>query len=440
MHRRQLIALGLGLATAALVSGTALAQDKKPISWWYETAAPENQENLQNLLVNVFNEANQSEELSIDFRGAELDKQLRVALLSGSGPDVVYTAGPSYVASMARAGQLLPLDDYAAKLGWNDRVLEVFLELGKYDGKLYALPKTYETLGLLYNKTLFEANGWTAPTTIAELETLADAMLAKNIVPFGAGNADWRPTNEHYVSIILNSVAGPDNVYKALKGEIPWTAEPFVKAIDTLDSWWQKGYFGPNYFSLTGEQAFAQVATGQAGMAPTGTWNFQNVGRYFPQNNAEPGFVGFPSDPAVGAPVYALGIGSTFSIAASSQNPDGAAAVIDYVFSDKFYGDMNSVWQGEWNTPLRDLSNVKMADNVLPLYTEAMTTLASSVNDGNYGYTTWTFLPPATDTYLVSGMEEVWLKKLSTADFLKKLDETFKQEAAEGKVPAIPAR
>lgn len=440
MERRHFIASGLGLMTLALLSGTALSQDKKQISWWYETATPENQESLKTLLIDPFNAAHPADELSIDYRGSELDKQLRVALLSGSGPDVVYTAGPSYVATMAQAGQLLPLDDYAAKLGWNDRVLPVFLELGKYGGKLYALPKTYETLGLFYNKTLFAANGWTAPTTIAELETLADAMLAKNIVPFAAGNADWRPANEHYVSIILNSVAGPDNVYKALKGDIPWTAEPFVKAIDTLNSWWQKGYFGPNYFSLTGEQAFAQVATGQAGMSPTGTWNFSNVGRYFPQNNAEPGFVGFPSDPAVGAPVYALGIGSTFSIAATSQNPDGAAAVIDYVFTDKFYGDINSVWQGEWNTPLRDLSKVQMSPDVLPLYTETMKNLAASVDKGQYGYTTWTFLPPATDTYLVSGMEEVWLKKLSTADFLTKFDQTFKQEAGEGKVPAIPAR
>ena len=57
---------------------------------------------------------------------------------------------------MAQAGQLLALDDYAQKLGWNDRMLPVFVELGKYDGKLYALPKTYETLGLFYNKTLFD--------------------------------------------------------------------------------------------------------------------------------------------------------------------------------------------------------------------------------------------------------------------------------------------
>src|SRR6185437_7530263 len=231
-----------------------------------------------------------------------------------------------------------------------------------------------------------------------------------------AGNADWRPTNEHYVSIALNSVAGPENVYKALTGAIPWTDDSIVAAIDKLNEWWQKGYFGPNYFSLTLEQAFAQVATGQAGMAPTGTWNFTNIPTYFPPNNAEAAFVGFPS--TSGPAVYPLGIGSTFSINAKSENPDGAAAVLDYVFTDKFYSAMNAVGQGGWNLPRKDLSGVKLSDRVLPLYSEVMKNLATAVGDGQYGYTTWTFLPPATDTYLVSGMEEVWLKKITSKDYL----------------------
>lgn len=431
---------------AAIIAGTALAalalpsfaQDAKPVTWWYEQASPANQDNLRSLIVDAFNKANPGYDLSVDFRGTELDKQLRVAMLSGSGPDIVYTPGPSYVAAMAQAGQLLPLDAYADKLGWRDRILPVFLDLGTYDGKLYALPKTYETLGLFYNKTLFDANGWTAPTTIAELETLADAMLAKGIVPFGAGNADWRPTNEHYVSIILNSVAGPDKVAQALRGEIPWTDPAFVEAIETLNSWWQKGYFGPDYFSLTGEQAFARIATGEAGMAPTGTWNFANVPTYFPANNAEPAFVGFPSKE--GEPVYALGVGSTFSVSATTANPDGAVAVIDYIFTPEFYGAMNTVWQGEWNLPLSDLSKVTIGPEVLPLYGETMEGLAKAVAEDRYGYTTWTFLPPATDTYLVSGMEEVWLGQITVADFLAKLDATFQGEKAEGKVPAVPER
>ena len=440
MKRRVLVQAGLGSLAVLLMVGTALSQQKKPLSLWYEAASPENQENLKNLLIKPFNEAHPNEQLKVDFRGAELDKQLRIALLSGSGPDIVYTPGPSYVAGMAHAGQLLALDDYAAKLGWNERILPVLLALGRYNGKLYALPKTYETLGLFYNKTLFDANGWSAPKTIAELEALADAMKAKKIVPFGAGNADWRPTNEHYVSLVLNSVAGPENFYKALKGEIPWTSEPFVKAIDTLNKWWQNGYFGPNYFSLTGEQAFAQVATGKAGMAPTGTWNFANVGRYFPRSKAEPGFVSFPSAEGLTYPIYPLGVGSTFSIAATSKNPDGAAEVINYIFTDQFYSDMNTVWQGEWNLPLRDLSKVKIGDTVLPLYTDTMKILAEAVNAGQYGYTTWTFLPPATNTYLISGIEEVWLGKITTAQFLEKLDAIFKQEQSAGKAPAIPER
>lgn len=439
MKRNAWILSGTAAAALTLIAPLAMAQDAAPITWWYEQANPTSQEHLKNILVDPFNASHPDQNLTIDYRGTELDKQLRVAMLSGQGPDIVYTPGPAYVAAMAGAGQLLPLDDYATSLGWTDRILPVFLNMGTYDGHLYALPKTYETLGLFYNKTLFEAKGWTAPTTIAELETLADAMLAEGIIPFGAGNADWRGANEHYVSIILNSVAGPENVAKALRGEIPWTSEPFVTAIDTLNKWWQAGYFGPDYFSLTGEQSFALIATGEAGMSPTGTWRFGSVNTYFPPANAEAGFVGFPSAEGIASPIYALGVGSTFSIAATSENPDGAAAVIDYVFSEEFYSAMNTAWQGEWNMPLRDLSGVTLGDEVLPLYTEVMANLAAAVNQNQFGYTTWTFLPPATDTYLISGIEEVWLGSITTQDYLTQLDAIFQQELAEGKVPAVPS-
>ncbi len=264
-------------------------------------------------------------------------------------------------------------------------------------------------------------------------------MLKEGVTPFAAGNADWRGANEWFVTLALNAIAGPDNINKALKGEIPWTSEPFVKSIDTIAAWWDKGYFGKNYFSLnSGEQAADAVATGAAGMMPSGTWQFQNVGTYFGKSGNKAGFVGFPS--ASGDPVFPLGVGSTFSIAAKSKQPDGAATVIDHIFTPAVYGSMNSAWQGEWNIPLKDLSKVKMADNVMPLFTDAMGVLAKSVNEGKYGYTTWTFLPPATDSYLINGIEEVWLKKASTQDFLVKLDATFQKEKAEGKVPAVPNR
>ena len=440
MSKVSFIASGVAVAATCLMASTALSQDKEPISWWYESAGPDNQVYLADLLTGPFNEANPEYDLTVDYRGDNLDKLLRIALLSGSGPDIVYTPGPSYVAAMAHAGQLMSLDGYAETLGWNDRILPAFLDFGRYDGTLYALPKTYETIGIYYNKTLFAENGWSAPTTIVELEALADAMLAKGIIPFGSGNGDWRPANEWLVSLVFNSIAGPDVIYQALAGEIPWTSEPIVKSIEALNKWWQAGYFGPDYFSLSTEQSFALVATGEAGMNFSGTWNMGTIGSYYPQNNAEPGFVGFPSGEGVPYPVYALGIGSTFSIASTSEVADGAAAVIDHVFTQDFYGKMNTVWPGEWNLPLRDMSEVEMGDDVLSVFTESMENLSNAVDANQYGYTTWTFLPPATNTYLVSGIEEVWLGRIDIAEYLETIDKKFQKEMADGKVPAVPAR
>ena len=161
-------------STTLIVAGLSSsvgAQEK--LTWWHERAAPDRRKQIDDLLVKPFEAANPCIDLTVDYRGNELDKQLRVAMLAGVGPDIVYTPGPSYVAPMAEAGQLLALDDDAETYGWTGRIIPVLLDTGRYEGKLYALPKTYETLGLFYNETLFEKHGWTAPTTVDEMEALA---------------------------------------------------------------------------------------------------------------------------------------------------------------------------------------------------------------------------------------------------------------------------
>ena len=55
---------------------------------------------------------------------------------------------------------------------------------------------------------------------------------------------------------------------------MPWTAPPFVEAVELSKAWYNKGYFGKNYFSLTIEQSFLQVVNGKAAMALSGTWSF----------------------------------------------------------------------------------------------------------------------------------------------------------------------
>jgi raffinose/stachyose/melibiose transport system substrate-binding protein len=97
------------------------------------------------------------------------------------------------------------------------------LSLGRVYCKLYSLADELETVVLYYNKTLFEENGWELPTTMEELHALSEKIAEAGVIPFGHANADWRPANEWYVGEYLNHVAGPEKMYQALTGQIPWT-------------------------------------------------------------------------------------------------------------------------------------------------------------------------------------------------------------------------
>jgi raffinose/stachyose/melibiose transport system substrate-binding protein len=431
------------VTAAATLAMQSPAMADGPITLWYQRGGnPEQQRILQKDLVVPFNAAHPTTPLTLDVRGGSNgDKQIRMAVISGKGPDIVMTPGPSTTLALVQSGHLLPLDDYIKKYNLDKRILAPVLKTGEYKGHNYALPRTFETMVLYYNKTLFDKNGWTPPKSIAELNALAEAMQAKNITPFSVGNADWRAANEWHVTVVLNHYAGPENIYKALKGEIPWTDPVFVQAIDVLKDWYQKGWFGKNYFSLTGDQEALLLAKGEAGMAPNGTFSFDNMVAAFKQTGQELGVAALPSlRDGVPYPTYAIGTGSTMSINKNSANPDGAGAFLDYLYSDAFYDLISRDWPGDWNLPLTSIDEAKLAKNVSPLFAATVTSFSKAVAQGNFGYTTWTFWPPATEDYLIHGIEQVWLGQISTDDYLKKMQETFAKEMADGKVPPLAAR
>ncbi|HEY1942941.1 MAG TPA: extracellular solute-binding protein [Roseiarcus sp.] len=434
----------IGVATiAAMLATLSPAAADGPVSLWYQRGGtPEQQRILQRDLVEPFNAAHPTTPLSLDVLPIRNgDKQIRIAVLSGKGPDIVMTPGPSTTLALVQSGHLLPLDDYIKKYSLDKRILGPFLRTGEYEGHNYALPRTFETMVLYYNKTLFDKNGWTPPKTLAEVNALAAAMQAKNITPFSVGNGDWRAANEWHVTVVLNHYAGPDNIYKALKGEIPWTDPVFVQAINVLKDWYQKGWFGKNYFSLTGDQEALLLAKGEAGMAPNGTFSFDNMVAAFKQTGQELGVAPLPSLRAgVAYPTYAIGVGSTMSINKNSANPDAAGAFLDYLYSDAFYDRISKDWPGDWNLPLTSVDEAKLAKNVSLLFAATVTSFSKAVAQGDYGYTTWTFWPPATEDYLIHGIEQVWLGQISTEDYLKTMQEIFAKEMADRKVPPLAAR
>lgn len=366
----------------------------------------------------------------------------RTAIAGGAGPDVVGTPGPSFAMQLALAGQLVPLDAYAEQFGWADRFAAGSLDLGMADGKLFSIPSEIETLVLYYNKTLFEQNEWQPPQTLDELIAVAEAVNAAGIIPFANANAEWRPANEWFVGEFLNHGAGgPQKVYDALVGEVEWTDPDLVAAIEALNQMQQKGWFNgglDRYYTGTMDEVGAKLGAGEAAMKIEGTWFLQNVGNYFGDeagNENEWGWVPLPS--VTGDAIFDLGIGQTYSINANSAHPDQTAQFLDYYFSPETQATL-LVQCGLVPAPInlegQDMTGVNTG------LTEILAAMNEAFAAGNYGYTTWTFWPPESETFLIEEVEKVWAGEMTAEEYLAGHQEKFDAEREAGAVPPIPER
>ncbi len=439
---RRTVLAGAAAAMAGLASTQAKAAPKRVV-WWYEGATAAQQAALDQYLVKPFNASQSDYELVIEFRGSALPDQLLVALAAGSGPDIILTNGPSWTQRFVLAKRLLPLTEFAQKFEWNKRIVPFMLDMGTYDGTIFAIPKTSETQVLFYNSTLFAKNGWAPPTTREEFEALAGKMLSLKIQPLAAGNAGTRFVNRHYVGASFSCCAGPDNVYKALSGKRPWNDPPFVDSIQLLKEWWDKGYFGgQKYLALSMQQSFALMAAGKSGMAIQGSWAFQWVDETFKKTGQDLDWVPIPRlSPAAPYPVFPLGIGADLAINAATQVPEGAAKVLNALLDHKFIIAMSEAWGGEWDSPLVSPPEPGSGlDRTTRLAVKLNFETTKALQTNTYGYAPWTFWPARTDDYMKGGMEEVWLGQITAKQFCDKVNEIFQQDLKDGLVKTLPAR
>lgn len=447
MMRRTLRgALVLGMVLLAPLSATlarpAMAQESTEITWWLDTTGgAETAECIQATVIEPFNASGSGVTVNTTMQANNWDAT-RTALAGGAGPDIVGTPGPSFAMQLALAGQLLALDDYAEEFGWGDRFAAGSLDLGKAEGVLYSIPSEIETLVLYYNKTLFEQNGWEPPTTLDELMALAETVDAAGIIPFAHTNAEWRPANEWFVGEMLNhSAGGPQKVYDALTGEVDWTDPDFVAAIEALNQMQQNGWFMgglDRYYTTTTAEAGAMFGAAEAAMKIEGSWYVSDTPMQFGAeagNENEWGWVPMPS--VTGDAIFDIGIGQTFSINANSANADAAATFLDHWFSPETMASLLaacSLVPAPVNLDGQDLSAVN------PGLTEILAAMNEAFAANNYGYTTWTFWPPATETYLIEEIERVWAGEITAEEYLQGHQERFDAEREEGAVPPIPER
>ncbi|MER7001361.1 extracellular solute-binding protein [Streptomyces sp. NPDC000410] len=108
----------------------------------------------------------------------EAQNKFKNAASAGSGAPDVIRSEVAWTPEFADLGLLAPLDGTAALKDEKDFLPQAAAST-KYNDKTYAVPQVIDSMGVFYNKKIFEAAGVEVPRTIAELKTAAKAIKDK---------------------------------------------------------------------------------------------------------------------------------------------------------------------------------------------------------------------------------------------------------------------
>lgn len=197
-------------------------------------------------------------------------------------------------------------------------------------------------MGPMLNTSVLAALGVQPPRTLRDREDVADRALGSGVLPFGAGSADMPSVCELIWTLVVNHHAGP----AAVRGDLPWTSQVFVDAVEYLRSW-----FGTTYFEETITQGLSRVANGEAAMAPMMTG-------MLPEDCSKVGVVPFPllrqETAGLPQPLFVFATASLLGINSASPVADDAALVLDTLFTQDVRRSFSAAFPGDWNIPLAD--------------------------------------------------------------------------------------
>jgi raffinose/stachyose/melibiose transport system substrate-binding protein len=420
--------LGILCSTAAV-----MAQDVAEISWVDQSRGDIDQK-IDELFVAPFNTEHPNIKLTIT-RQEDQENFVRMSVQARNAPDILQLNGASEVADLARAKRIVAMDDYSKKYGWDKLIQPWALESGVVDGKLYSLPLTYESMVLYFNKATFEKLGIAIPKDYAGVVAACEAAMAKDVVCFANSTGGKPSRGEWFSTWQLNAAVGPKVIYDVLKGTQP--ASALAPALKQNIDWIKNGWYSKRsdlYLTLGADEAWGQIAGGQALMRVSGSWELSRIKKFC---EADCDWSMMPTLSDAVKPNYPLGVGETLSISADSKNPDATAEVLNALFTNKARSAqlLNAISFETWVVPV-DWNAEDFPADTDPRYSRFIVDLADKAVAGDIGYTTWTFFPPKTRNYLFEAMETVLIGGLSIDDFIAGIQPLL--DAERDSIPALP--
>ena len=317
------------LGGALFLASPLMAQTE--LSMWYHGAGNEVESKIINQLVGDFNASQSDWEVNIEsFPQESYNDSIIAAALAGDLPDIIDVDGP-IMPNWAWSGYMQPLpideskfDDFlpGTKGYWNGKLYSI----GLWDAAvaLYARQSTLDELGLRMPTV---DNPWTGEEFMAALDAAKASGKFEYAFDLGmAWTGEWYP---YAFSPFLQSFGG-DIVDRSTYQ----TAEGVLNGDDAIafGNWWQ-GLFANDLAPGT-----SQSPADRDTAFIDGKYAFQWNGNWAGAATIEAGV-----DDLVFLPAPDFGNGNIigaaswqFGISTASENPDGAAAFIEFATQDKY--------------------------------------------------------------------------------------------------------
>ena len=255
---------------------------------------------------------------------------LRTRFIREDYPDIVGIGGDIEYSYYVDAQILADISDYKGLENIKQvyRDIDESLELVPTEGT-FAVPYMANAAGILYNRDLFEQNGWEIPNNWNELLTLCKNIKEKGILPFYFGFKDTWTCLAPWNAVAVG-LTGADTVKRVNRGETNFTkeyAEVSKKYLALLE-------YGPESpFAYNYNDACTAFARGEAAMYPIGSYAVPQILSVNPDLNID-SFV-MPASDTSGGNILNSGIDLQFCITEACENKEAAYEVLDFLLEDE---------------------------------------------------------------------------------------------------------
>lgn len=252
---------------------------------------------------------------------------LKTKIASGNPPDIFAWQGYLAKEPFVQAEQVIDLSND----GFQDLIYSNFLESGMSDGKLYGIPTTVQTSGLLYNKDAFKEAGIAEPPrTVTELKSAIEKLNNAGITPFTSAlkeqwvNYQWFwYAQSPFISDMkqwYDDMFAGTGTFRNDRTDAMFELYDLIYANSTA-----------NPLSTDFSTMCYQLGTGEAAMAIQGEWSSVMALKVNPDANL--GMTGLPLSEDPDEATILSDVAEVLYVSSGSKNQEAAKAFLKFMLS-----------------------------------------------------------------------------------------------------------